>query len=77
MKKPVNAAELKVLERIFAAEISGRLPAQFKSKHLAPLQERGMVEPMETKVGAGGPFTVTISGWALTHLGRITYCESC
>lgn len=76
MKKVVTAAELKVLERIFAAEINGRLPAQFKSKWLPGLQERGMVQPMERKIG-GGVFTVLVSGWALTHLGRMTYCATC
>jgi hypothetical protein len=73
----MKKADLKILERIFSLEIEGRLPAQFKSKHLARLQEEGMVEPMTRTFGRDALGLIQASGWALTELGRLTYCESC
>lgn len=67
--------DLAVLEKIFAAEIAGRLPAQIKSKRLADLEKSGHVVQVEGTLP--GRFPVRIHGWCLTHLGRITYCESC
>jgi hypothetical protein len=72
MTKP----ELKILERIFAAEISNLLPAQLKeSKILLELEADGYVR-RSTKV-LGGRFPVTIKGWELTLLGNLAYCTSC
>lgn len=66
---------LVALERIFAAEIEGRLPFQSKALLYLDLCEQGLVEPMEHTFG--GRFPVSVKGWQLTHAGRITYCNSC
>ena len=66
---------LKALERVFAAEVDGHLPFQSKAKIYGKLHEEGLVAPMERKFG--GRFPVTVTGWQLTHAGRIMYCASC
>jgi hypothetical protein len=69
-------AELCALEKVFAAEIEGRLPFQSKAKIYDKLQERGMVDHAEQRFGSG-MWRVTVRGWVLTHAGRYTYCKSC
>jgi hypothetical protein len=71
----MTKAELKVLERVFTAEIDGALPAQFKSKLLPEMEKAGYVVQIEETLG--GRFPVKIKGWALTELGRMTHCASC
>ena len=72
----MSKKELDILGRIFAAEIDGKLPCQLRdSKTLQALLEDGCVQPDEIKIG--GRFPMTIRGYALTHRGRILYCESC
>ena len=66
---------LVALEKVFAAEIAGRLPFQSKAKLFGRLCDEGLLEPMERVLG--GRFPVSISGYQLTHAGRITYCTSC
>lgn len=68
--------DLAVLEKIFAAEIEGRLPYQSKARSMTALCERGLVAPMARKFG-DDRFAVTVTGFQLTHRGRILYCESC
>lgn len=68
-------AELTALEKVFAAEIEGRLPFQSKAKIFQKLADEGFIAPMERKFG--GQFPVTVTGWELTHAGRIAYCVSC
>jgi hypothetical protein len=66
-----------LLGRVFAAEIGGSLPAQVgKSRAVASLHERGLIEPM-AKIFGRGPLPVTVKGWNLTQRGRIIYCENC
>lgn len=69
-------AELSALEKVFAAEIEARLPFQSKAKIFRRLCDEGLVEPMDRKFG-NDRFAVTISGYQLTHAGRIVYCASC
>ena len=69
-RKTINA-----LERVFAAEIEGRLPFQSKAAIYQRLVDEGLVEPMERKFG--GRFPVIVSGYQLTHAGRLLYCASC
>lgn len=69
-------AELSALEKVFEAEINGRLPFQSKAKIFRRLCEGGYLEAMERRFG-DGTFAVTVSGYQLTHAGRITYCASC
>lgn len=71
----MKKSDLQLLERVFTAEIYGRLPFQSKSKQIHRLCDEGYVEPM-TKTFPGR-FAVTVKGYALTHAGRFAYCESC
>lgn len=66
---------LKALEKVFAAEIEGRLPLQSKALVYLDLYDEGLVEPMERTFG--GRFPVVARGWQLTHAGRLVYCTSC
>lgn len=76
-RKPVNKRDLQMLERIFTAEIEGRLPFQSKSKQIQRLAEEGYVEPMTRSFGSDRFGEMVATGYALTHAGRIAYCESC
>lgn len=69
--------DLKMLERIFEAEIYGRLPSQSKSNHLLELQEVGLVEPMTRTFGRDRFGVIEVTGWALTLAGNFAYCDSC
>lgn len=72
----INNADFKILERVFAAEIESRLPAQIgKSRRVVTLEERGLIEPITRTLG--GRFPVTVKGHALTQRGRIIYCQAC
>lgn len=73
----MRQTDLNLLERLFEAEIYGHLPFQSKSKQIQRLHEEGMVEPMTRRLGQDGFGAIEVSGWALTHAGRLTYCESC
>jgi hypothetical protein len=68
-------AELEALEKVFAAEIEGRLPFQSKAKIFKLLQKDGLLSPMERTFG--GRFPITVAGYQLTHAGRFIYCSSC
>lgn len=61
------------LERIFAREISGSpLPIlQSRAKIYEKLAGDGMVIRTEIRVKG----EAKVSGWLLTHRGRIAYCE--
>lgn len=67
LKKHLNA-----LEKIFAAEIEGKLPFQSKSQIYDELAHKQYLEK-ETIFMYG----VRVTGYFLTHKGRITYCKSC
>jgi hypothetical protein len=73
----MNKRELQLLERAFIAEIEegahGTIGLmQSRSKAAEKLAEDGyLVKDMQT---VGGRFPVTVSGYRLTHLGRLTYC---
>jgi hypothetical protein len=66
---------LQALEKVFAAEIEGRVPFQSRAKVYSSLCDDGLLEPMTMELG--GRLPLTVSGYQLTHAGRITYCESC
>lgn len=70
-------AEIKALERVFAAEIEGRLPFQSRAKIYWRLFDDGLVEPMVRNFGVGPWGNLTVTGWQLTHAGRYLYCSSC
>lgn len=70
-------AELNALEKVFAAEINDHLPFQSKAKIFRQLCEDGMLEPMERHFGGDRFGAITVSGYQLTHAGRMAYCMSC
>ncbi len=81
MNDTITKAEYLMLEKMFVSEMDhalngSRLPCCFQSKAklLEAMESKGLVERVEFKLG--GRFSVTISGWALTHSGRLTYCEN-
>jgi len=69
-------AEMNALERVFAAEVEGRLPFQSKAAIYQRLAEDGLIEPMERRFG-DRLGVVLVKGWQLTHAGRFLYCASC
>lgn len=73
MSVSLRAADARVLGRIFEREITGTLPAQFKSVRLPELMERGLVQFM-TRTLPGWP-PMIVEGWELTPLGHLVYCE--
>ncbi len=72
----VPKAVLTALEKVFAAEIDGRLPFQSKATIYRDMLAAGLVEIVVATFGKGA-MAVTVSGYALTHRGRIIYCQSC
>lgn len=70
-------AELNALERLFAAEINGRLPFQSKAKIFQQLSDEGLVQPMERHFHGDRFGAIKVAGWQLTHAGRMLYCSSC
>lgn len=78
--------ELKMLERLYAAEIDSALShnpligiVQSKSKVMLKLERDGLVRKREMTIPADRscPFPVTISGWELTLAGNAAYCLTC
>lgn len=61
-----------LLEKVFEAEIAGLLPYQTKARLAQDMCDSGLLEFCEVKMGA-----VTVSGYSLTHKGRMEYCEQC
>lgn len=69
-------SKIKALEKVFAAEVDGRLPFQSRAKIYDTLNAEGLVARMERKFGSDR-FAVVVTGWELTHAGRLMYCMSC
>lgn len=73
----MKKTELAILEKAFNAEINGAFCAhgihlfQTKSKVAKKLWEEGYLNFTHTKLQG-----MIISGYELTHLGRLTYCTS-
>lgn len=72
---PLTETARRALEKIFAAEIEGRLPYQSRSKVYLQLERDGLVAVMERIFP--GRLSVVVTGWQLTHAGRYLYCLSC
>lgn len=70
-------AELNALEKVFAAEIEDRLPFQSKAKIFRRLCENGYLEPMERRFAGDRFGAIIVSGYQLSHAGRLEYCLSC
>jgi hypothetical protein len=73
----MNKTTIRALEKVFAAEIEGRLPFQSKAKIFRQLCDDGLLEPMERKFGGDRFGAVTVAGYQLTHAGRFAYCSTC
>lgn len=77
----MSKRELAILEKAFQLEFQAGLGSvithvlQTKSKLAKDLADRGMLT--ECTVKLGGRFPMQIHGYELTHLGRMTYGESC
>jgi len=77
----MNRQELKILERAFECEINAALTENFgchllqtKSKIAKKLADEGYLT--FEKLVINGRFPIVIEGYALTHVGRFTYCDS-
>lgn len=64
--------ELDALEKLFIAEIEDRLPFQSRAAIYKRLREQNLIHDMVVKFGM-----VTVTGYQLTHAGRMLYCMSC
>ncbi len=80
----MTKAELKILERLYGAEIEAALwggsgIVQIKSKLMAKLEADGFVKHVMKVIPADRqcPFPIKISGWELTLLGNAAYCLTC
>jgi hypothetical protein len=70
----LTRAEFEALEKVFTAEIFGYVH-QRKAKIFKELEAAGMVtEHTDTWAGR---FPVRVTGWILTHRGRMAYCRAC
>jgi hypothetical protein len=72
-----NKTTLNALERVFAAEINGHLPFQSRAKIFRQLCEEGLLEPMTRNFGQDRLGAIAVSGYQLSHAGRLLYCSSC
>ncbi|MGH8261384.1 MAG: hypothetical protein ACREUG_17010 [Steroidobacteraceae bacterium] len=73
----LNKATMDALERVFAAEIEGRLPLYSKAKIYDRLCEDGLVEFGTFNLGKDRFGVIRVQGWSLTHAGRLAYCMNC
>ena len=76
----MNKRDLSILERAFAAEVDAAmaghgLPFQTKGKRVAELAVEGYLRRVDVVIP--GRFPVTVSGYELTHQGRLAYCMTC
>jgi hypothetical protein len=65
---------LAALEKVFAAEIEGRM-LQSRATIYEKLAEEGLVVRVQQTLGSG-PFPVVCHGFMLTHAGRYLYCSA-
>lgn len=68
----MKKSHYEALERIFTAEINGRLPLQSKAAVFTELEELGLAQRGHEMFGR-----VKVEGWYLTQAGRLAYCVSC
>ncbi len=76
----MDKRSLNLLEMAYQAEINGAVNGgigliQSKSKLARKLVEDGYLQDAITIIK--GAFPVTVEGYCLTHLGRMTYCATC
>lgn len=73
----MNKKQLAALEKVFAAEIDNQLPFQAKAKIYRDLRAARYLDLVQVDFGKEYGFSMIAWGYALTHAGRIAYCESC
>lgn len=76
----MDKRSLGLLERAFVAEVEAGIHGgldlmQTKSKLAEKLVADGYLEKQSRVLG--GRMAMTVEGYTLTHLGRITYCATC
>lgn len=71
-----NKSEIAALEKVWIAEVEDRLPFQSKAKIYKQLLDDGLVQENSRSFGSGWS-AITVSGYALTHAGRLLYCSRC
>lgn len=79
----MSKAELKMLERLFAAEVDAALSGnelrglvQSKSKLLLKLEAEGLVRRVKRELRPDRFGTIVVEGWQLTLAGNAAYCLS-
>ena len=79
----MTKSELKILEKLYVAEIEAALSeqplrglVQSKSKLMLKLEADGLVRRVSHTVKSW-PAPATVSGWELTLAGNAAYCFSC
>jgi len=76
----MNKRKLALLERAFDAEVTSALEKtgmyvmQTKSRLALELVAEGLLQ--EVTISAGGLPPISVTGYALTELGRMSYCMS-
>ena len=68
----MKKSKLKVLERLFEADMKEIPIYQRRSKHIEELEAEGLAQRIEIRLG--GRFPVTIKGWRISPAGHMTYC---
>jgi len=72
----LTKAQFKALERVFAAEIQGRV-LQSRAKIYDEMATDGLVEHGTLILGRDQFGLIKVEGWSLTHAGRLVYCMQC
>lgn len=79
----MNKKELNALGLVYSNEVERAVcepkhgfPFQSKAKIFKQLVAEGFLEERTVMHGAS-PFSVSFSGYELTHAGRLMYCMSC
>ena len=75
----MNKQQLTLLERAFEAEIAAALsggPGVFQTRSKAAKQLEADGYLSTATVPYGGRMPATVTGYVLTHAGRLAYCSS-
>jgi len=78
LDKRAEKRQLRILEKIFQAEIEDRLPCpltRHSQKDLTAMVEAHLI--VAETITLPGRFPVEVSGYCLTHTGRLLYCLDC
>jgi hypothetical protein len=71
----LKKSELLFLEKVFAANLDGRL-LQSKSKVAKKLEEAGYIVFTEKTLGRDRFGSIVVDGYTLTVMGNMAYCTS-